>query len=55
MAGSKAVRSGGPRKRRKKPYARPRLTEYGSVSKLTMVKGSTTTEFVIPKIKKSCL
>jgi hypothetical protein len=30
-----------PPARDKKPYAAPKLTEYGSVSKLTMAKGTT--------------
>ncbi len=38
----------------KKPYARPTLTEYGSVAKLTMTKGTTQTE-ISPNKKKSCL
>ena len=40
--------------RAKKPYTRPTLTEYGSVAKLTMTKGSTSTEISANK-KKSCL
>ncbi len=39
----------------KKPYARPTLTEYGSVSKLTLVKGSTSPEGGQPSVKKGCL
>jgi len=37
----------------KKAYAPPKLTEYGSVAKLTMSKGST--RFEGPGTKKSCL
>ena len=40
---------------RKKPYARPKLTEYGSVAKLTMAKGSTTAESGVPNKKAGCL
>ena len=36
-----------------KKYSPPTLTEYGSVAKLTMAKGSTAFEF--PNQKKSCL
>jgi hypothetical protein len=39
---------------RKKAYARPTLTEYGSVAKLTMAKGSTSFE-ISPNKKVSCL
>lgn len=38
----------------KKPYAPPTLTDYESISKLTMAKGSTNWEFV-PKKARSCL
>ncbi|MCU1382700.1 MAG: hypothetical protein JWL71_1397 [Acidobacteria bacterium] len=38
----------------KKPYARPTLTEYGSVAKLTMLKGTTQSE-ISPNKKKACL
>ena len=38
----------------KKSYRSPTLTEYGSVAKLTMVKGSTQVENPSTK-KKSCL
>ena len=38
---------------RLKPYTAPTLTEYGSVAKLTMAKGSTTAE--VPGQKKACL
>ena len=37
-----------------KPYSRPTLTEYGSVAKLTMVKGVTVTEGT-GQLKQSCL
>ena len=40
-------------KKAKKSYASPKLTEYGSVSKLTMAKGSSATEIVANK--KKCL
>ncbi|HMB78971.1 MAG TPA: lasso RiPP family leader peptide-containing protein [Vicinamibacterales bacterium] len=40
-------------KRTRRPYAKPKLLEYGSVAKLTQSNGSTTTE-VAPKMKK-CL
>jgi hypothetical protein len=39
---------------RTKPYTRPVLTEYGSVAKLTMVKGNTVTEGP-GQLKQSCL
>jgi hypothetical protein len=39
---------------RKKAYARPTLTEYGSVAKLTMLKGTTQSE-ISPNKKKACL
>jgi len=40
----------------KKPYTQPTLTEYGSVSKLTMIKGSTNVEGGAPFSKKqNCL
>lgn len=40
----------------KKPYSAPKLTEYGSVSKLTMSGGSTWTESGVPKKRKAtCL
>ena len=40
----------------KKPYATPTLIEYGSVSKLTMAKGSTNSEFGVPnKLRRPCL
>jgi hypothetical protein len=39
--------------RKKKAYARPKLTEYGSVSKLTMAKGTTILE--TPTQQKKCL
>lgn len=38
----------------KKPYAPPTLTECGSVAKLTMAKGTTTTELG-QIVRKSCL
>jgi hypothetical protein len=38
---------------RGKKYASPTLTEYGSVAKLTMAKGTTTLE--PPNQKKPCL
>lgn len=38
----------------KKVYTRPTLTEYGSVAKLTMVKGTTQVEGT-PNLKKTCL
>ena len=38
----------------KKIYARPTITEYGSVAKLTMVKGSTSVE-ITPNKKSGCL
>lgn len=38
----------------KKVYTRPTLTEYGSVAKLTMVKGTTLVE-ISPNKKKACL
>ena len=41
---------GGP----KKAYARPTLTEYGSVAKLTMTKGSTNVE-ISPNKRTGCL
>ena len=37
-----------------KPYARPTLTEYGSVAKLTMTKGVTVTEGS-GQLRQSCL
>jgi len=37
--------------RAKKPYTRPGLTEYGSVAKLTMVKGTTSPEGGPNKLK----
>ena len=37
-----------------KRYSRPTLTEYGSVAKLTMAKGFTTTEGS-GQLKQSCL
>jgi hypothetical protein len=41
---------------RKKVYARPTLTEYGSVAKLTMAKGTTSAEGGVPNKKSgSCL
>jgi len=39
---------------RKKPYTRPTVTEYGSVAKLTLVKGMTDIEGGQPASKK-CL
>jgi hypothetical protein len=39
---------------RKKAYTRPTLTEYGSVAKLTMAKGSTAFE-ISPNKKPQCL
>jgi hypothetical protein len=39
---------------RKKAYARPTLTEYGSVAKLTMTKGTTQSEITANK-KQQCL
>jgi hypothetical protein len=36
----------------KRPYQKPKLQEYGSVAKLTMTKGSTSTEAGVPKKKK---
>ena len=39
---------------RMKPYSRPTLTEYGSVAKLTMVKGNTVVEGA-GQLKQSCL
>ena len=39
----------------KKSYAPPKLTEYGSVAKLTMAKGSTLTEIVANKKQGGCL
>ncbi len=39
----------------KKRYSQPTLTEYGSVAKLTMTKGTTTSEAGTPNIKKACL
>jgi hypothetical protein len=50
-AGAKAKKAG---RQSKKPYVRPTLTEYGSVSKLTMAKGSTQTE-TVPHDKRACL
>lgn len=38
----------------KKTYAPPTLTEYGSVAKLTMVKGTSDVE-ISPNKKKHCL
>jgi hypothetical protein len=38
----------------KKPYTRPTVTEYGSVAKLTLVKGMTDLEGSQPATKK-CL
>ena len=38
----------------KKPYTAPRLTECGSVAKLTMAKGTTSTELG-QIIKRQCL
>jgi hypothetical protein len=38
----------------KKTYTKPTLTEYGSVAKLTMAKGSTTVEGP-GQLKKQCL
>ncbi len=43
-----------PQDETKKPYAAPTLTEYGSVSKLTMTKGSTAWE-IVPKKARLCL
>lgn len=43
-----------PEARDKKSYAPPTLTEYGSVAKLTMVKGTTNTEGT-PNKKTQCL
>ncbi len=40
-----------PDAREKKPYTRPGLTEYGSVAKLTMAKGTTLTEGAPNKLK----
>ena len=40
---------------KKKPYKPPKLTEYGSVSKLTMAKGSTLIEAGSPNKKLGCL
>ena len=37
-----------------KRYSRPTLTEYGSVAKLTMVKGNTVVEGA-GQLKQSCL
>jgi hypothetical protein len=39
---------------RKKADARPTLTEYGSVAKLTMTKGTTQSE-ITPNKKQQCL
>lgn len=36
-------------------YARPLLTEYGSISRLTRTNGSTAQEFGVPRMKKQCL
>ena len=38
----------------RRPYAKPKLIEYGSVAKLTQSGGSTLTELASPKMKK-CL
>ena len=38
----------------RRPYAKPKLLEYGSVAKLTQSGGVTVTEFGTPKMK-ACL
>ena len=43
-----------PEARDRKPYTRPTVTEYGSVAKLTMAKGTTTVEGT-PNKKTPCL
>ena len=42
-------------KGKRRPYAKPKLLEYGSVAKLTQAGGSTVTENVSPKMKHQCL
>lgn len=39
----------------RRPYARPVLTEYGSIARLTHTGGSTAKEFGVPKMKINCL
>lgn len=41
-------------KGKRRPYAKPKLLEYGSVAKLTQSGGSTTTETGVPKMRR-CL
>ncbi|MGE3277962.1 MAG: lasso RiPP family leader peptide-containing protein [Vicinamibacterales bacterium] len=39
----------------KRPYTRPVLTEYGSISKLTQSGGATRVESGVPSMKMNCL
>ena len=43
-----------PEARERKPYTPPTVTEYGSVAKLTMTKGTTQVE-ISPNKKTACL
>ena len=55
MSDQNGAADGAPRHGRKKAYARPTLTEYGSVAKLTMTKGTTQSEAGAPSKKQQCL
>ena len=55
MTESRDAADAGSSEEPKKPYAPPKLTEYGSVSKLTMAKGSTDVEIVPNKKRGACL
>jgi len=55
MSDTDRGRESEPESRAKKPYTRPTLTEYGSVAKLTMLKGTTTTEITANKKRATCL
>ncbi|MGE0040493.1 MAG: lasso RiPP family leader peptide-containing protein [Vicinamibacterales bacterium] len=39
----------------KRPYVRPTLIEYGSISKLTQSGGATRVESGVPSMKMNCL
>ena len=54
MSDQNAVRDVSRGDGRKKVYAPPTLTEYGSVAKLTMTKGTTQSE-ITPNKKQQCL
>ena len=54
MSDTNQQSEGGSASGRKKAYARPTLTEYGSVAKLTMVKGTSDVE-ISPNKKQHCL